>query len=93
MKERPILFNERWSLADPLSKAACLLRGHKWRELTNTYPGIYGNEAANLADDIRCTAILLTDFQDDEQRERFEHIDSTLDKLAGLAKEQWGHIK
>lgn len=83
--------NIRWKIADWLSFVACKLRGHRWVQMPDNYPGIYGNRAAALKDRIWTLAVLAnhpkpwTDFLDE--------ISIKLDELGQLAGENWGHWK
>lgn len=72
-----------------LSRLACRLRGHRWEQLPDNYPGVYGNRAAALKDRLQQLALLSSY----PNKDYLDEIEFRLDELARLAGENWGHMK
>lgn len=80
----------RWRIADYLSRIACWLRGHEWKEM-NCYHGPYGNLVAELKTQIWHE--IVSSHTVEHHGDMLESVDDKLTKLAQLAGENWGHIK
>lgn len=79
----------RWKVADWLSFLACRLRGHEWKQLSNNYPGIHGNRAADIKDRLWQLSVLAN--YPKPATDYLEETESLLGELAQLAGENWGH--
>lgn len=75
-------------IADYLSFLACKLRGGKWYHNPSTYPGLYGNRAAELKQRIweRCCVVHALDSDSD----LLDLINADLEELGQIAGENWG---